>query len=93
MWMRSFSTLRAIPKKVKKKRAKKAGVLFSIHLKSNYDEGFTDPIQFLVNARKKLFFEPICERHQATFDELGVEVTNNGLLDLFLAHNNVTTRE
>ncbi len=58
--------------------AKKQGVLFSLHMKATMMK-VSDPIIF--GHAVKLFFAPVFEKHQATFDSLGVDV-NNGFGDL-----------
>jgi isocitrate dehydrogenase len=68
----SASALRAFLKK-QKEEAKKAGVLFSIHLKATMMK-VSDPIIF--GHAVKAFFEPVFEKHQAILDELGVDVNN-----------------
>lgn len=68
----SASALRAFLKE-QKEEAKKAGVLFSIHLKATMMK-VSDPIIF--GHAVKAFFEPVFEKHQTTFDELGVDVNN-----------------
>ncbi|MGM0580770.1 MAG: NADP-dependent isocitrate dehydrogenase [Bacteroidota bacterium] len=68
----SASALRAFLKE-QKEEAKKAGVLFSIHLKATMMK-VSDPIIF--GHAVKAFFEPVFEKHQATLDELGVDVNN-----------------
>jgi len=78
----SASALRAFLK-AQKEEAKKAGVLFSIHLKATMMK-VSDPIIF--GHAVKAFFEPVFEKHQATFDELGVDV-NNGFGSLLAQIN------
>ncbi|WMN13063.1 NADP-dependent isocitrate dehydrogenase [Marivirga salinae] len=73
----SASALRAFLK-AQKEEAKKAGVLFSIHLKATMMK-VSDPIIF--GHAVKAFFEPVFEKHQATLDEAGVDV-NNGFASL-----------
>lgn len=73
----SASALSAFLKE-QKEEAKKAGVLFSIHLKATMMK-VSDPIIF--GHGVKAFFEPVFEKHQATLDELGVDV-NNGFASL-----------
>ncbi|SMG40579.1 isocitrate dehydrogenase [Marivirga sericea] len=73
----SASALRAFLKD-QKEEAKKAGVLFSIHLKATMMK-VSDPIIF--GHAVKAFFEPVFEKHQATFDEIGVDV-NNGFASI-----------
>ncbi|WP_296620543.1 NADP-dependent isocitrate dehydrogenase [Marivirga sp.] len=73
----SASALRTFLKE-QKEEAKKAGVLFSIHLKATMMK-VSDPIIF--GHAVKAFFEPVFEKHQATLDEAGVDV-NNGLASL-----------
>ncbi|WP_375580884.1 NADP-dependent isocitrate dehydrogenase [Marivirga tractuosa] len=68
----SASALRAFLKE-QKEEAKKAGVLFSIHLKATMMK-VSDPIIF--GHAVKAFFEPVFEKHQATLDDLGVDVNN-----------------
>jgi len=73
----SASALRAFLKE-QKEEAKKAGVLFSIHLKATMMK-VSDPIIF--GHAVKAFFEPVFEKHQSTLDEAGVDV-NNGFASL-----------
>jgi isocitrate dehydrogenase len=73
----SASSLRAFLK-TQKEEAKKAGVLFSIHLKATMMK-VSDPIIF--GHAVKVFFEPVFEKHQSTLDELGVDA-NNGFASL-----------
>ena len=73
----SASALSAFLKE-QKEESKKAGVLFSIHLKATMMK-VSDPIIF--GHAVKAFFEPVFEKHQATLDELGVDV-NNGFASL-----------
>jgi isocitrate dehydrogenase len=73
----SASALRAFLKE-QKEEAKKAEVLFSIHLKATMMK-VSDPIIF--GHAVKAFFEPVFEKHQATFDEIGVDV-NNGFASI-----------
>ncbi|ADR23526.1 isocitrate dehydrogenase, NADP-dependent [Marivirga tractuosa] len=73
----SASALRAFLKE-QKEEAKKAGVLFSIHMKATMMK-VSDPIIF--GHAVKAFFEPVFEKHQATLDDLGVDV-NNGFASL-----------
>lgn len=58
--------------------AKAKGVLFSIHLKATMMK-VSDPIIF--GHAVNVFFAPVFEKHQSTFDELGID-TNNGFGDL-----------
>ncbi|WNB18557.1 NADP-dependent isocitrate dehydrogenase [Marivirga arenosa] len=64
--------------KEQKEEAKKAGVLFSIHLKATMMK-VSDPIIF--GHAVKAFFEPVFKKHQETLDQLGVDV-NNGFASL-----------
>jgi isocitrate dehydrogenase len=73
----SASALRAFLTN-QKEEAKKAGVLFSIHLKATMMK-VSDPIIF--GHAVKAFFEPVFEKHQAIFDEIGVDV-NNGFASI-----------
>jgi len=73
----SASALRAFLKD-QKEEAKKAGVLFSIHMKATMMK-VSDPIIF--GHAVKAFFEPVFDKHQSTLDELGVDV-NNGFASL-----------
>ena len=73
----SASSLRSFLK-TQKEEAKKAGVLFSIHMKATMMK-VSDPIIF--GHAVKAFFEPVFEKHQATLDELGVDA-NNGFASL-----------
>ncbi|MBK6264497.1 NADP-dependent isocitrate dehydrogenase [Marivirga sp. S37H4] len=61
-----------------KKEAKKAGVLFSIHLKATMMK-VSDPIIF--GHAVTVFFSPVFEKHQQTLEEIGVD-PNNGFADL-----------
>ena len=60
------------------KEAMDVGVLFSLHMKATMMK-VSDPIIFGHAVRR--FFHPVFEKHQAAFDELGVDV-NNGFGDL-----------
>lgn len=73
----SATSLRAFLKS-QKEEAKKAGVLFSIHMKATMMK-VSDPIIF--GHAVKAFFEPVFEKHQATLDQLGVDA-NNGFASL-----------
>jgi len=73
----SASALRTFLKD-QKEEAKKAGVLFSIHMKATMMK-VSDPIIF--GHAVKAFFEPVFDKHQSTLDELGVDV-NNGFASL-----------
>jgi len=72
--------------KEQKEEAKKAGVLFSIHLKATMMK-VSDPIIF--GHAVKAFFAPVFEKHQATFDELGVDV-NNGFASVLSQINELS---
>lgn len=61
-----------------KEDAKKQDVLFSIHLKATMMK-VSDPVIF--GHAVKVFFAPVFKKHQAVFDELGINA-NNGLGDL-----------
>ena len=61
-----------------KEAAKKAGVLFSIHMKATMMK-VSDPIIF--GHAVKVFFEDVFQKHAATLDKLGVDA-NNGFADL-----------
>ena len=58
--------------------SKKAGVLFSLHMKATMMK-VSDPIIF--GHAVRVYFKDVFAKHKATFDELGVNV-NNGLGDL-----------
>lgn len=58
--------------------AKDKGVLFSLHMKATMMK-VSDPIIF--GHAVRVFFKPVFEKHQETFDNLGVDV-NNGFGDL-----------
>ncbi len=58
--------------------AKQRGVLFSLHMKATMMK-VSDPIIF--GHAVRVFFKPVFDKHQATFDRLGVDV-NNGFGDL-----------
>ncbi|WKV10804.1 NADP-dependent isocitrate dehydrogenase [Marivirga harenae] len=73
----SASSLRAFLK-AQKEEAKKAGVLYSIHMKATMMK-VSDPIIF--GHAVKSFFEPVFKKHQSTLDELGVDA-NNGFASL-----------
>lgn len=60
------------------KDAKASGVLFSVHLKATMMK-VSDPIIF--GHVVKTFLKPVFDKHQATFDEIGVNV-NNGFGNL-----------
>lgn len=81
----SAAALRAFLKE-QKEEAKKAGVLFSIHLKATMMK-VSDPIIF--GHAVKAFFAPVFEKHQATFDELGVDV-NNGFASVLSQINELS---
>ena len=55
------------------KDAKDSGVLFSVHLKATMMK-VSDPIIFGHVVRT--FLKPVFDKHQATFDEIGVNVNN-----------------
>ena len=59
--------------------AKDQGVLLSLHLKATMMK-VSDPIMF--GKAVKVYYKDVFEKHQATFDELGVN-TNNGLGDVY----------
>ncbi|NIA03387.1 MAG: NADP-dependent isocitrate dehydrogenase, partial [Nitrospirae bacterium] len=59
--------------------AKKAGVLLSLHLKATMMK-FSDPYMF--GQCVTVFFKDVFEKHAATFEELGVNVSN-GLGDVY----------
>ncbi len=59
--------------------AKKAGVLFSLHLKATMMK-VSDPIIF--GHVVSVFYKDVFDKHAALFEELGVEVTN-GLGDVY----------
>ena len=58
--------------------SKEQGVLYSLHMKATMMK-VSDPIIFGHAVRS--YFKPVFAKHQATFDELGVDV-NNGFGDL-----------
>jgi len=58
--------------------AREKNVLFSLHMKATMMK-VSDPIIF--GHAVRAFFAPVFDKHQATFDALGVDV-NNGLGDL-----------
>jgi len=60
------------------KDAKEKGVLFSLHLKATMMK-VSDPIIF--GHAVRVFFKDVFDKHQATFDEIGVDV-NNGFGNL-----------
>ncbi len=60
------------------KDAKAKGVLFSLHMKATMMK-VSDPIIFGHAVRS--YFKPVFEKHAATFEKIGVDVTN-GLGDL-----------
>ena len=53
--------------------AKGQGVLFSLHMKATMMK-VSDPIIF--GHAVRLFFADVFEKHQATFDEIGVDANN-----------------
>jgi len=53
--------------------AKKQGVLFSLHMKATMMK-VSDPIIF--GHAVRLFFADVFQKHQATFDEIGVDANN-----------------
>ena len=55
------------------KEAKASGVLFSVHLKATMMK-VSDPIIF--GHVVSTFLKPVFDKHQATFDEIGVNVNN-----------------
>lgn len=55
------------------KEAKETGILFSVHLKATMMK-VSDPIIFGHVVRT--FLKPVFDKHQATFDEIGVNVNN-----------------
>jgi len=59
--------------------AKKQGVLLSLHLKATMMK-ISDPIMF--GYAVNVFYKDVFEKHQATFDKLGVD-TRNGLGDVY----------
>ena len=59
--------------------AKDQGVLLSLHLKATMMK-VSDPIIF--GKAVKVYYKDVFEKHQDTFDELGVN-TNNGLGDVY----------
>ena len=65
--------------------AKAKGVLFSLHLKATMMK-VSDPIIF--GHAVRVFFKNVFEKHQATFDEIGVDV-NNGFGDLLSKINDL----
>ncbi|MFK5926704.1 MAG: NADP-dependent isocitrate dehydrogenase [Desulfuromusa sp.] len=65
--------------------AKKAGVLLSLHLKATMMK-FSDPYMF--GQCVTVFFKDVFEKHAATFEELGVNVSN-GLGDVYARLNSL----
>ena len=59
--------------------AHKTGVMFSLHVKATMMK-VSHPIVF--GHAVRIFYQDAFEKHQALFDELGVNV-NNGLVDLY----------
>jgi len=59
--------------------AKEKGVLFSLHMKATMMK-VSDPIIF--GHCVEVFYKPVFEKHAATFEKLGVDVTN-GLGDVY----------
>lgn len=59
--------------------ARKTGVMFSLHVKATMMK-VSHPIVF--GHAVKVFYKDAFAKHQALFDELGVNV-NNGLVDLY----------
>ena len=53
--------------------AKEQGVLFSLHMKATMMK-VSDPIIF--GEAVKVFFKPVFDKHQATFESIGVDVSN-----------------
>lgn len=68
------------------KDAKEKGVLFSVHLKATMMK-VSDPIIF--GHVVKTFLKPVFDKHQATFDAIGVNV-NNGYGNLLSNLNEVS---
>jgi isocitrate dehydrogenase len=68
------------------KDAKDSGVLFSVHLKATMMK-VSDPIIF--GHVVKTFLKPVFNKHQITFDEIGVNV-NNGYGNLLSQLNEVS---
>lgn len=64
--------------KEQKEEAKKSGVLFSLHMKATMMK-VSDPIIF--GHAVKVFFEDVFSKHEATFDQLGINA-NDGLASL-----------
>ena len=65
--------------------AKNQGVLLSLHLKATMMK-VSDPIMF--GKAVKVYYKEVFAKHQATFDELGVN-TNNGLGDVYAKIKNL----
>jgi len=82
-FMSKNSLLAFLDKEIKE--AMDLGVLFSLHMKATMMK-VSDPIIFGHAVRR--FFHPVFEKHQATFDELGVDV-NNGFGDLISKLNSL----
>lgn len=74
--MRKKDLLEFLSEQVKDARDK--GVLFSLHMKGTMMK-ISDPIIF--GHAVKIFFKELFDKHQKTFDSIGVEV-NNGFGDL-----------
>jgi len=70
-------------------RAKKEGVLFSLHLKATMMK-VSDPILF--GHAVKVFLRPFLKKHEARLQELGVDF-NNGLGDLVAKMQNLSSAE
>lgn len=62
-----------------KAEAKKANVLFSVHLKATMMK-VSDPIMF--GTIVEVYFEELFKKYETTFDELGIN-KNNGLGDIY----------
>lgn len=71
----SFMSARALQAFIKKEieDAKAQGVLFSVHLKATMMK-VSDPVIF--GHFVKAFFKPVFEKHQVTFNELGIEASS-----------------
>ena len=70
-------------------RAKRDGVLFSLHLKATMMK-VSDPVIF--GYAVKVFFKDLLQKHAATFAELGVDL-NNGFGDLVQKIQGLPTTE
>jgi isocitrate dehydrogenase len=71
------------------KDSKSKGVLFSLHMKATMMK-VSDPIIF--GHAVRTYFKPVFEKHAATFEKIGVDVTN-GLGDLISRIENLPADE